>query len=39
MDMRVLNKALTDESYQDLRYENLSITSIKIKNDEIEVNN
>ena len=36
MDMNILNKALTDEGYQDLRYENLSITSIKIKNDEIK---
>lgn len=36
MDINILSKALTNKGYQDLRYENLSITSIKVKNDEIK---
>lgn len=36
MDIKLLSNALTNKGYQDLRYEDLSNISIKIKNDEIK---
>lgn len=36
MIIEKLKSALTSEGYQDLRYENITLTSIKVKNDKIQ---